>query len=326
MFIKKTYPLFLTIMLIVVNAMYSQDSVKFSIEPAHPNVSLSFVSLSNTDYFLYHSPSKQDQSLYKKHKALIDTKPYKKNCSLYYSLACALWELEKTEEAKKMFLQIMDSKEPYFCGTHHYNSDVPGDTTSNSYGYGSYTSNYKNYACRYLAKICIEEKQFDEAFKYMEAAEKNYIIQYSCGTGRMWYRNEMNGLLGLCYEGQGKYEKVIDLFLTNSYDWNIGGLTRSLKKLYRPSEILDSLNAAENSLIFVADSLPSSYFTYENYGKKTELKKEIKYASGKATIRLFGKQIQLPSPIPYDGEVINKEYFVQSFRESGLYKNLTAEQ
>ena len=91
-----------------------------------------------------HSPSKADSTFYRKHSKLITVEPTKKNHSDYYFLACALWELNRLVEAEEIFLKIMDSQEPYFADTYYHSSDIPGDKSTNSYGYGSYSSNYKN--------------------------------------------------------------------------------------------------------------------------------------------------------------------------------------
>ncbi len=307
---------------------YSQDStnLQFRVDSTL-NPTVVFVSMSSvsSDYFLIHSPSKEDSVFCKKQSKLITAEPSKRNYVKYYSLACSLWELGRQAEAEKMFLKIMDSSQPFYVGTYYHSSDIPGDTTTNSYGYGSYTSNYKNYACRYLSKIYIEEKKFDQALKYIELADKKYIAEQGCGTGYMWYRQEIDGLYGLSYEGLERYDSTINMFLPNCFYRNNATLVRALKKVYSPAEIAANLEIAEKSVICVADTFQSSSFTTLNYGEKNESTIETKYTSGKGTITLFGRQIELPPPRLGEGETATKEIFLKIFKESGFYTALTAD-
>ncbi len=286
-------------------------------------VSLDFVS--DAEYMLQHDPSEADKAFYEKYKKLIGTEPDKKNYSRYYTLACALWELGKTEEAKQMFLQIMNSKESYYCGTYYHGSDLDGRKKSRRYGYGSYTSNYKHYASTYLAKIHAERKEFDKALDYVIAADTIYAVNYSCGTGHMMHRLYMKSFYVMCYEGQGNYTKVVDLLLERSYNAD-GALLRSLKKLYQPQAIRDSLAAAVNSLVFVPDSLPTTYYSYENYGEKNEVKTETTFMSGNATMCLFGHIIDTRPSYLNQGETASRDMLVKDFLESGFYRSLSNEE
>jgi hypothetical protein len=316
----------LTLALLLVGQIcYSQDTtkLKLKIDTAwnFPTISFS-IPLINSDYSITHNPSKQDSIFCKKNIKLITAEPTKKNHSNYYSLACSLWELNRLTEAKKMFLKIMDSKEPYYVGTYYHSSDIPGDTTANKYGYGSYTSNYKNYACRYLTKIYIEEKKFEQALKYIEYADKKYTAEQNCGTGYMWYRGEIEGLYGLSYEGLGKYDSIINMFLPQYSNHSSGTLIRALKKVYSQKEIDNYLKVAESSIVCVVDTFQSSSFITHKYGEKDETTTELKYTSGKATTALFGKQVILVTPQLENGEKVSRELFVKEFKESGFYKAL----
>jgi tetratricopeptide (TPR) repeat protein len=299
------------------------DTSLFSFTFTPSYISLDYVS--SAEYLLQHDPSEADKSFYENHKKLIGTAPAKKNYSRYYSLACALWELGKTEEAKHMFLQIMNSKESYYCGTYYHGSDVSGRKKSGRYGYGSYTSNYKHYASCYLAKIHAERKEFDQALGYVVSADTIYPIAYSCGTGHMMHRWYMKSFYVMCYEGQGNYTKVVDLLLDRSYNAD-GALLRSLKKLYQPQAIRDSLAGAINSLVFVPDSLPTTYYSYENYGEKNEVKIETTFMSGSATMCLFGHMIEISSSYLNQGEIASRDMFVKDFLESGFYRSLSNEE
>lgn len=159
------------------------------------------IPLSTAPRPLEHSPNKTDYQRYNEHKNLITEQPTKSNHELYFLLAHSLWHLNKLEEAEKMFLTIIASQEDFYTKTYHLSSDLPGDTTSNIYGYGSYTSNYKNKAATYLAKIYIEQKDFKKALSYLDDAVHKYEVSYSCGTAHMWQQAEYDFLYVKCNEG-----------------------------------------------------------------------------------------------------------------------------
>lgn len=303
----------------------SQDSIKikfqFNTTWNHTRFNFSIASLASS-YAIYHNPSKEDSAVCKKYAKLINAEPTKKNHTNYYNLACSLWQLGRLKEAETMFLKIIDSKESYFVGTYYNSSDIPGDTTTNSYGYGSYTFNFKNNACQYLTKIYIEENKFDQALKYITDVENKYIEVHNCGTGYRWYRSEIDGLLSLTYEGLGMYDSIINMFLPEYYNLSSGVLIRALRKVYSQSEINEYLKVAENSIVCVVDTFQSSSFLTENYGEKNETITEIKYTSGIATMNLFGRQVTLPSPNLKEGEIVSRDFFIKEFKESEFYFTL----
>lgn len=276
-------------------------------------------------YDITHSPSKKDSALFNKYPKLIAAEPTPKNYRTYYALACSLWELNKLPEAEAMFLKIVSSNKPFYTGTYYHSSDIPGDTRPHTYGYGSYTSNYKNYACQYLAKINIKEKKYDQALTFVEDADNKYIVASGCGTGHSWYRRDIDGLYGLCYEGLGKYDTIISMFLPQFDDFYNGIMIRALQKMYSSQEIQDSLKNAEQSIICVVDTFQSSTFITTNYGQKSKSTEEIQYTSGTATMNLFGRQIPLSSPNLEHGEKVSKEHFIKEFRESAFYTALIGE-
>lgn len=321
---KKYFLLTLTFVL-VAQVCLSQDTrnLEFKIDTTwnFPTFSFSMSSISS-DYLISHHPLKEDSIFCKKYSKLITAEPTKKNHSDFYSLACSLWQLGRLPEAENMFLKIIASNKPYYIGNYYNSSDISGDTTTNPYGYGSFTSNYKNYACRYLTKIYIEEKKFDKALKYIEYADKKYIVEHNCGTGNMRYRGEIDGLYSLAYEGLGMYDTIINMFLPQYSDHSQGTLTRALKEVYSQSEIKKYLKIAENSIICVVDTFLSSSFIIDNFDEKNQTSTEIKYTSGTATMSLFGKQVTLPRPNLENGESVTREYFVKVFKESGFYTSL----
>jgi hypothetical protein len=259
-------------------------------------------------YNINHNPSEEDSATCKKYSKLITALPTQKNHKHYFDVACSLWEMNRISEAKKMFLSIIDSEAAYYTGTYHSGSDIPGDTTTNVYGYGSFTSNYKNYACRYLSKIYIEEKNFGEALKYIQYADKKYPVHYTCGTGHMWYEGELLGLYGRSYEGLEMYDSIINTFLPLGLYEQHPMLIDAIKKKYSQQEINAQLSEAEKSIVYTEESYVSDGIIYTN---------------GSATMTLFGTPVTLWQPQLTMDKDSAKEIYAKSFRESVLYKVLT---
>ena len=308
--------------------IYSQERSDVKLVTYVPDLdfsnSISILSLSS-DYTVRHHPTKKDIRNCKKYLKLINREPTQKNHANFYALACSLWEVNKLQEAEKLFLKIITSKEPYYETTYYHASDISGNESGNNYGYGSFTSNYKNGACCYLAKIYIQEKKFDEALKYLNLADKKYTISYNSGTVLQWYQREIKGLYCLCYEGLGKNDHIINIGLSDYFDHNNGVLIRAIKRVYTQKEINDYLRDAENSIVCKIDEFQSSSFITTDYGKKNETTTEIRYTSGTARMTLFGKEVTLPIPDLVNGEIITKEHFVKNFKESAFVKALTTE-
>lgn len=284
---------------------------------------MSSASSISLDYSIFHNPTKEDSLFCKKYSKLITAEPSNNNHSDYFYLASSLWQLERLKEAEQMFLKIVASNQPYYVKTFNNSSDIPGDKTSNIYGYGSSTWSYKNSACKYLARIYIEEKKFDQAIKYIKLADEKYIVAQNCGTGQVFYKQEIDGLYSLAYEGLGMYDSIVNMYLPQYFNSSNDVLTRALRKLYSQAEINESLKLAENSIVFVVDTFQSSAFEINNYGKKNETKSEIKYTSGTATMTLFGRQVELPMPNLKNGESVTKELFVKEFKSSEFYTSLS---
>jgi hypothetical protein len=223
-----------------------------------------------------------------------------------------------------MFFNIINSQEKHYSTTYYHSSDIPGDTTTNTYGYGSYTSSYKNSAAIYLTKIFIKKKQFQKAFKYLEEATSKYEVTYSCGTGYRQQKEEYDFLYACCYEGLNKPDKLLELLLPECLNRNDEIIIRAIKKTYSPKEIKEYLAKAESSLQCSFDTLPTFSFqtTYhsENNPEKTDT---LVYYSGSATINLFDKTIDLPTPRLENDERVTKEHFIREFKETSFYINLS---
>ena len=167
-----------------------------------------------------------------------------------------------------MFLTIVNSKEKYYASTYYHSSDIPGDKTKNIYGYGSFTSNYKNYSAIYLAKIYLEKKRFDKALQYLEGAVKKYKVTYNCGTGFHRQQEEYDFLYASCYEGLNRHKEVLDLLLPSCLDRNDEIIIAAIKKTYSQKEIQEGLQKAETSIECSLDTFPSYAYQTSNYGTK----------------------------------------------------------
>ena len=282
----------------------------------------STVTFSSNDYTIEHNPTKEDTQFYNKHVHLIYDHPTSKNYQIYYKMAYVLWELGKIREAEYMFQKIVYSKESFYELTYLHNSDIPNDTIKNVYGYGSYTSNYKNYACRYLAMIYLEKQQYNEALRYVSLAKNRYMINHNCGTGYKFYQRELEGLYALSYQGFGQYDSIINMMLPHYYDFSDGILTRAIKSKYTQYEIQSYLARAINSLVFVKDSIPSYTEIISNYGEKNENKTEFNYYSATVSTILFDKKVNLLVNNENFAEVVSKEDVITQFQNSNFYKAL----
>lgn len=273
--------------------------------------------------YIYHNPGRKDERNVKRYKRFINRNPNSKNNSKYFSLAYSLWELNRLAEAEKMFLAIVESRDTFYTSSWYHSSDVPGDSTTNIYGYGSFTSNYKNDAAIYLTKIYLEQKQFGKALKYLEDAVNKYPETYTCGTGYNAQRNEYDFLYASCYVGLGRDKDVLDLLLSQCLERNDGIIIKAIKNRYTQKEIEAYLSEAEASINCSADSFPSYYYQTTEISKGVERADSTEYYSGNATILIFGQRVDMPLPLlPEKGEQLTKEWFVKRYKESYFYTRL----
>jgi tetratricopeptide (TPR) repeat protein len=270
---------------------------------------------------IYRTPEKKDWKAIKRNRSLIKIQPNERNYQKYFRLASSLWECEKSEMAENMFLTIFNSKDNFYTATYHHNSDIPGDTSTNSYGYGSYTSNYKHKAAIYLSKIYIEKQQFKKALYYLDEGVHTYREVYTCGTGYAIQKNEFDCLYAKTYQGLKEYDKIIELLLPDSFEYTNEILIEAIKNKYTSKEIDQELSNAEQKMEFVADTSPSySYST--RLTKQGEITDTTTYYAGSTKIVVFGKEIMLPVPTLENGERLTKERMVEEYRKSVLYTKL----
>lgn len=268
---------------------------------------------------LFHMAEKSDRKMYRRHKKLIKKEPDEKNFIKYYNLALSLWNLDSIHGAEKMMLKIESSTLKQYVSTYRLNSDVPGDTTSNNYGYGSCDFSYKNEACLCLARIYLEKKEFEKAYKYAVLADSTYKVAYTCGTGNALYQSELEGLYSACYEGMGKYRDMFKILMPYWYSYN-PNLTAAIKKTFKEDEIKKYLDTAKSTLAFKLDTFQSTQYCY--YGKNLEHVDTVTFTSGSATMRLFGYDVTFPAENLKNGEVASKDYFLKFLLHNDFYREL----
>jgi hypothetical protein len=290
--------LFLTFFMTRALNFYAQDSTDFIF--IMPDSSILFNHQPELN-FINHLADEKDYTLYTSYKDLLNQSPTEKNHEKYYELAVALWNINKVLPAEKMFLNILNSK-------------------ISSYN----TPKYKNSACIYLAKICVEQKKFQKGLSYVDMAVKKYKITYPYGTARIDQQDEYSFLYAACYEGLGIYKRVLDLLLPGCLNWDSPILIRSIKKIYTEKEINKYLIDAERSLSCSIDSFQStSNVVYDNV-QKDEKKDTMRYYAGTGTMILFGRKIILPYPSLEETEDLTKTYYLRCFGKSSFYKSLVS--
>jgi hypothetical protein len=262
------------------------------------------------------NPEQKDSANLKLYKKLVLNGPLKNNFNKYIEVAHSLWQLNEIDKAEKMFLVIINSTQPFYTKTTY-------NWSGTKYSYGSFTSNFKNDAAFALAKIYIQKKNCRLALKYINDATTKYKIYYTCGTGTMWYNNEIKALKSRCYEELAMVDKGISYLLPYALDGGFCSLTRLLKKKYTTEQLVTMLNKAETTIRFKQNT-DSSTTELTSYDDNDSAHVEIRtYLSATVTIDILGKILTIPSPELKDKEVATKEQFVAVFKNSTFYKNLT---
>lgn len=267
-------------------------------------------------------PASPDNIDIEANKALIQAELSAENAEQYSLMAISLWNLGKDTDAKKMFLKICYSQLPIFNKKNRRSSD---DTASNFQGYGSETEHSKHTATLHLAQIYINEKDYQEALKYLIKADKTYPRTFNCGTGRMMHEEQLRYLYGLCYEGLGQYDNAIQLLLPHCFSWQNQTLIRVLKSKYSQAELTSIIVESLNNINFQLDSHQSTVTRTTNSGTDQEKTQEVSYISGTGTIELLGVEVQIHQPQLEDGDIITKEHFIKEFKQTNFYVHLTGD-
>lgn len=271
-----------------------------------------------------------DSADFEQYCHLQDSLPNDSTYKQYYTLARLLWEMQRTEEAQRMFLNILYSKQIFYTFTYHSGSDIPGDTSSNSYGYGSYSYSYKHDACLYLCRIALEQKQYKQAWQYLQLALKKYPTYYTCGTGYVAQELEYNSLRAYCYEGLGWHKKLLRLAMPNCLTTLQQPLIRYLKQHYSPATLQKELLKAEKS-IRLGKHFEQEVEIWGDIGDSNATHTVTRriYSDANARIRLFGYTINLSSLSWFDlqdKEVVTRQHYLRAFRKSSFYRDLVADE
>lgn len=272
--------------------------------------------------FIYHFPDEKDEQLYENHKSLIAQQPTPQNYELYFSLACSLWNLEKLPEAERMFLNIVSSKEKFYVATHHHSSDVPHETLKKTYGYGNFTSNYKNYAAIYLTKIYLEQKKHHKALQFLKDAVNKYPVTYTCGTGFYRQKDEYDFLHASCYEGLNRHQDVINLLLPSCLSRSDELIIAAIRKVYSKKEIQAFLRKAEVSIEYSPDTFSTYVYQATHPTSRKQGTDKIEYRFGSATTMLFNRRINIPLPATGSDKDITKKTLVALLKDSDFYIRL----
>ncbi|MGQ8868025.1 tetratricopeptide repeat protein [Myroides sp. TSA_177.3] len=143
-------------------------------------------------------------------------------------------------------------------------------------------ANYKNRAARELAKIYIEEQNFDKALEYL-ALTKQYTYQHFCGNAYAEEKITMSLLYAKCYVGLNQIDKAIQTLFPNLLE---NGLADNSELVHFTYDILSTQYKQEELKSLFAAS-------FENHQIKTIKEKEIQYEQDYITF--LGTDIELNS-------------------------------
>ena len=307
---------YLVVLLLCYSAgLRSQDTSVFPLITINSSQLHRAINLDGTPPVTFKFPSEIDKENLKKYGYLVDQEPSLQNYPIYSQLAQSLWELNMIDSAERMLQAILQSNELFYTNQYSSSSDIPGDTTSNVYGYGSVVWNYKHKAAKCLSKIYIERKLYDSAQYFLDLAKGEYKEQYNCGTGHRFYQNSLDEIQLTIYEGKSAHQKIIDTLLPNSFENNGYALSQAIKKVYPRWEIDSLLKVAANSMIFTPDDEMSIYYT-STIKNGTEVNDTTRYFGAEAKISFFGLQLSLYPDLQEEGVRVNREMMLAKFRNS----------
>lgn len=235
----------------------------------------------------------------------------------------ALWKLRRTAAAAKVFTAVLEAQAPAVGTTKRHSSDVPGDDGLKTYGYGSYTSNQKNTAALYLARIAVERKDFARAMRLLKLATGKYPVHYSCGTGARWLQNDMDCLFAHCEAGLGQSRAVMDRLLPGCLERNDTLLVQAIAQLYSKKEIAKMLRAAEKSIRLSKDTFLNEMYR-DNGPAAGDSSVPMRWWCHTASITLFGYTMDIPSYSLGPKECITLANSSEYFHRTDFYTRLLA--
>jgi tetratricopeptide (TPR) repeat protein len=264
----------------------------------------------------------KDKKIISQYAYLQDSLLNSQNIDYYYDLACSYWNLNQIESSETLFMKI-------------YNSDSTAKVASRTslvrrgeshikiLGHGSYLSTLMKDVCIYLCKINIENKKYDTALKFLDAAKNDYKIFSFCGTGMIFQDSEYDLLTGLCLEGMGKYNEALDLLAPTALT-HIDEITiRIIKKKYANDQIQKELQKAIDSIV-----LPSNenkcypHRSNNSTDNTTTLNAVTYYSSSFAYITFYNRKYKMPGIQVNDPTMDNKFIHIAKFKQTYFYRKL----
>ncbi|MCU0432694.1 MAG: hypothetical protein MUC87_04505 [Bacteroidia bacterium] len=288
------------------------------------------ITSSNCGYYSEESPPDSADSVnVAKYSYLKSTKPTKKNYSQYYSTAISLVRF-KDSAAGKMLLNILESPLEEYGETYYH---FPDGKTKRSkrkltlYGYGGFTSNYKHFAALNLMKLELNRNNPQLALSYLQRADTLYRISYSCGTGFMMFKSEMECYYAECYYRLKRYNEVLAIYLPYCiYSWpEIAD--SSIRKLFNQTQIDSLLLTALNSLTVAPDTIQYReirHFTNDSGNWEGDT---TYYYTLNASFVFLDNKISFRPELYYIPEIngvrtATKESAIRQLRESRLFSSL----
>jgi hypothetical protein len=198
-------------------------------------------------------------------------------------------ELKRYKEARAAFAKILESG---------YN-----ETESNSL-MEPYAL-YKHNSARYMAEISLEEKNWQEAEKYIVMFDKEYPYQHFCGNEWAAYDIYKATMYARLYDGKGQIDKAISVLIPESIpgglasnDYLVIDLISLLNRRYTQTKIYGEFNQS-----------------LANLSVKSNSKGEW------AELVLFGEKLKVYSGYFEDSkEKHDKEFYVKQVREYQLFE------
>ena len=209
---------------------------------------------------------------------------------VHYNIGYIQQEQGRLTECKEIFLEILQSD---------YNEKEAGGNGL----MGEQYALYKHFSSERLAKIFIDEKNFDEAEKYVRLYDKRYPYEHFCGNELSSYQISRAIDYATVLDGQGKTEEAIKKLLPYIFrngladnEALINNLIALLDKRYKTDEIKMELKKS---------------FEIIKIKPSTVKKEEI------ATIRVFETKIRV-----YDFDLFDfrRPDYKENFEITGLEK------
>ena len=208
----------------------------------------------------------------------------------HYNKAICYYRFKDYETAEKTFLEILE--EPY-------NEEDPNDIME------PYAL-YKHHACRYLADMALEQKNFVATEKYIAMFDKKYPYRHFCGNEWSAYNMFKAVMYSKVYVGTGRLQKALEELLPHMFANGLSSNEEVLNELvgiFEKNYTKDDLNVEfEKALSTLASK---------------KIKKRTAWF-----IKLYGVEIEVDGWFGYDEEqkVSEEEHHKQIVLNNELFK------